>query len=58
MVEDEIELGENPDREPLIYVCRDIEGDHVGGPNCFCNPRGFKIDELPQALDKSYNQPN
>jgi hypothetical protein len=53
-----VEPEEDPDREPLIYVCRDIEGDHVGGPDCFCNPRGFKLDELPHSLDKSYNLPN
>lgn len=46
------------DGEPLIWVCRDIEGDHVGGPECFCCPRAFTVDELGNGVPDEYNRPS
>lgn len=28
---------------PRIVVCRDIPGDHIGGPECFCCPTIVEI---------------
>jgi len=33
------------DPDTLIWVCRDIPGNHVGGPECFCCPLPFRPDE-------------
>lgn len=27
-----------PARSAQIVICRDIPGEHVGGPGCWCNP--------------------
>lgn len=54
MADEEVE--EEP--KPLIWVCRDIEGDHVGGPDCFCAPHGFTVDELGDGVPDYYNKPN
>lgn len=35
---------------PLIYVCRDIPGEHVGGPECFCSPTVHTADETTEEI--------
>lgn len=39
------------DEVPLIFVCRDIAGDHVGGPECFCNPVVFSASESLEHIE-------
>lgn len=40
----------NPE-EPEIWVCRDILGDHAGGPECFCDPYRILADD-PRTTDQ------
>lgn len=55
-----MDLDDDEEGEPLIWVCRDLPGDHVGGPECFCRPRAFTADELPQSDEELslYNKVN
>lgn len=29
----------------LIVICRDLPGDHLGGPGCWCIPGVFDVDD-------------
>lgn len=33
--------------EALIIVCRDIPGEHLGGPECWCLP--YEIDPFDEV---------
>lgn len=33
------------ERAARIWVCRDMLGEHVGGPGCFCLPRVVDADD-------------
>ncbi len=47
---------EELDERPEIVICRDIPGDHVGGPDCFCIPGCFSIDDDAGIADFLRNQ--
>jgi hypothetical protein len=36
---------------PRIWVCRDVAGEHVGGPECFCCPLVFDADTPLEIMD-------
>lgn len=38
-------LAGSDDDIVLITICRDIPGDHVGGPDCWCCPDTFGADD-------------
>lgn len=42
--------------EPLVYVCREIPGEHAGGPDCFCSPQAFTADQLYAGLPPAYDE--
>lgn len=49
----------------VVWICRDIPGDHVGGPKCFCgaypmNPNDeADCAKVEQAIaDGSFNRTN
>jgi hypothetical protein len=33
------------DQAPIIVICRDIPGDHIGGPECWCGPWIVRADD-------------
>jgi hypothetical protein len=42
-------MGElrDDDRRPLIVICRAVPGEHLGGPDCWCNP--YRLDPFDEA---------
>ena len=36
--------------EPTITVCRDVAGDHVGGPGCWCRPLTMTVSQWDQYV--------
>lgn len=42
---DEIEAVDEDDEVALITICRDMPGEHTGGPDCFCFPGTFAMDD-------------
>jgi hypothetical protein len=47
---------EEMEERPEIVICRDIPGDHVGGPDCFCIPGRFSIFDDVGIADFLRNQ--
>ena len=39
----------------LIWVCRDLPGEHVGGPACFCCPTRIDGDD-PRTTEQIIEQ--
>lgn len=38
-------------REALIYICRDIPGDHTPGVGCFCSPTVVSTNQSLADID-------
>lgn len=51
----DMECSDDDDAPVLITICRDIHGDHTGGPDCWCCPSTFGGDDsagIQQYLDR------
>jgi len=50
------------DGDARIVICRDLPGEHLGGPDCWCCPMVLRPDDLLaffiEAADQPYKQVN
>jgi len=47
-----VEIVKKSGRAAELIICRDIEGHHNGGADCFCDPRVVRISETGEILDE------
>jgi len=40
-----MQLPDPADLPPRLVICRDLPGEHVGGPGCWCCPGIFDPDD-------------
>jgi len=47
-----VEIVKKSGKAAELIICRDIDGHHNGGVDCFCDPRIIRISETGEILDE------